>query len=198
MAVPEFYSGKLLYPAIAVLIGLSALFGVAIRPRLVLQGGGMVGKPAPELSLPVVANGARGHDGGPSEGPPNPPGSLGATVSLADLKGRPVLLDFWASWCGPCALEAPVVDRISRRFEKKGLVVLGVNVSDPPDIVRAYATQKGLSYPMVLDPGSSVSGRYGVKQLPSLVVIDRQGNVLAFLTGMVDEAALNDIVTAAL
>ena len=202
MAVPEFYSGKLLYPAIAVLIGLSALFGVAIRPRLVLQGGGMVGKPAPELSLPVVG----GYDGGPSKGPPSPPGSLGApvpgslgaTISLADLKGHPVLLDFWASWCGPCALEAPVVDRISRRFEKKGLVVLGVNVSDSPDVIRAYATQKGLSYPMVLDPGSRVSGRYGVKQLPSLVVIDRQGNVLAFLTGMVDEAALNDIVTAAM
>jgi cytochrome c biogenesis protein CcmG/thiol:disulfide interchange protein DsbE len=189
MAVPEFYSGKLLYPAIAVLIGLSALFGVAIRPRLVLQGGGMVGKPAPDLSLPVVANGAVGPDG---ERAPN------ARMSLADLKGHPVLLDFWASWCGPCALDAPVVDRVSRRFGKKGLVVLGVNVSDSPEVIKAYAAQKGLSYPMVLDPGSTVSGRYGVKQLPSLVVIDRQGNVLAFLTGMVDEASLNDIVTAAM
>ncbi len=64
MAVPEFYSGKLLYPAIAVLIGLSALFGVAIRPRLALQGSGMIGKPAPALSLPVVANGPAAHAGG--------------------------------------------------------------------------------------------------------------------------------------
>ena len=200
MAVPEFYSGKLLYPAIAVLIGLSALFGVAIRPRLVLQGGGMVGKPAPELSLPVVANGAgAGIAGSVANGlAASAVGPAGAQMSLANLKGHPVLLDFWASWCGPCAIEAPIVDRVSRRFEKKGLVVLGVNVSDTPDVVRAYAAQKGLSYPMVLDPGSTVSGRYGVKQLPSLVVIDRQGNVLAFLTGMVDEAALNDIVTAAL
>jgi thiol-disulfide isomerase/thioredoxin len=181
MAVPEFYSGKVLYPAIAVLIGLSALFGVAIRPRLVLQGGGMVGKPAPELSLPVAANGERG-----------------TQMTLADLKGRPVLLDFWASTCGPCAVEAPIVDRISRRFEKKGLVVLGVNVSDPPEIVRAYTAQKGLSYRMVLDPSGDVSSRYGVRAIPSLVVIDKQGNVLTFLTGMVDEAALSDIVTAAL
>jgi cytochrome c biogenesis protein CcmG/thiol:disulfide interchange protein DsbE len=185
MAVPEFYSGKILYPAIAVLIGLSALFGVAIRPRLVLPGGGMVGKPAPELTLPVVANTLKG--AGPT-----------AQASLADLKGHPVLLDFWASWCGPCAVEAPVVDRVSRRFERKGLVVLGVNVSDTPDVVRAYAAQKGLSYPMVMDPGSGVSNRFGVKQLPSLVMIDKQGNVMAFLTGVVDEAALNDIVTAAL
>ena len=181
MAVPEFYSGKILYPAIAVLVALSALFGVAIRPRLVVPSGGMVGKPAPELSLPVAANGA-----------------AGARMSLADLKGHPVLLDFWASWCGPCAMEAPVLDRVARRFEKKGLVVMGVNVSDTPDVIRAYATQKGLSYPMVVDAGSAASSRYGVQQLPSLVVIDRQGNVMAFLTGWVDEAALSDIVTAAM
>jgi thiol-disulfide isomerase/thioredoxin len=183
MAVPEFYSGKVLYPAIGVLIGLSALFGVAIRPRLVLPSSGMVGKPAPELALPVAANEAPGG---------------GGTVTLADLRGRPVLLDFWASWCGPCAVEAPIVDRISRRFEKKGLVVLGVNVSDPPEVVRAYATKKGLSYPMVLDSANTSATRWGVTQLPSLVVIDKQGNVLAFLTGMVDEASLSEIVTAAL
>ena len=181
MAVPEFYSGKLLYPAIAVLIGLSALFGVAIRPRLALQGDGMIGKPAPPLSLAVVANGAPG-----------------AQMNLADLKGHPVLLDFWASWCGPCAMEAPVVDRVARRYEKKGLTVLGVNVSDSADVVRAYAAQKGLSYPMVLDPGSGASNRYGVRQLPSLIVIGKDGNVLAFLTGLVDEASLNDVVEAAM
>src|SRR5262249_1711701 len=133
MAVPEFYSGKILYPAIAVLLGLSALFGLAILPRLGVQGQ-MVGKPAPALSLPVAAN-----------------GTPGTRRRLADLKGRAVLLDFWASWCGPCAIEAPVVDRLARRYEKKGLVVMGVNVSDTPEIVRRYTEQKGLSYPMVMD-----------------------------------------------
>ncbi len=187
MAVPEFYSGKLLYPAIAVLIGLSTLFGVAIRPRLTLQGGGMVGKPAPEVSLPWVSGGVAAAGEQP-----------GARMSVAEFKGRPILLDFWASWCGPCAMEAPVIDRISRRFEKKGLVVVGVNVSDSPEVIRAYATQKGLSYPMALDAGSAASTAYGVRQLPSLVVIDRQGNVMAFLTGAVDEASLSEIVTAAM
>jgi cytochrome c biogenesis protein CcmG, thiol:disulfide interchange protein DsbE len=180
MAVPEFYSGKILYPAIAVLIGLSALFGVAIRPRLVLQGG-MVGKPAPALSLPVAAN-----------------GEPGARMNLADLKGHAVILDFWASWCGPCAAEAPVIDRVARRYEKKGLVVLGVNVDDSPEIIRAYASQKGLSYPMVIDVGKDASLKYGVDKLPSLIVIDKQGQVLAYLTGLVDEASLNEIVTAAM
>ena len=181
MAVPEFYSGKILYPAIAVLIALSALFGVAIRPRLVPNGSAMVGKQAPELSLPVAAN-----------------GTPGARMSLAELKGHPILLDFWASWCGPCAMEAPVVDRMARRYEKKGLIVMGVNVDDSPEVIRAYASRKGLSYPMVVDEGKRASFQYGVDKLPSLVLIDRQGQVLAVLSGMVDEAALNDILTAAM
>ena len=181
MAVPEFYSGKILYPAIGVLIGLSALFGVAIRPRLMPGGGGMVGKPAPALALPVAAN-----------------GEPGSQMSLADLKGHPVLLDFWASYCEPCAVEAPIVDRVARRFGKHGLVVMGVNGGDTPDTIRAYATQKGLSYPMVVDAGGEVSAKYGVDKIPSLVVIDRQGQVLAYLSGIVDEAALNEIVRAAL
>src|SRR5688500_918503 len=82
MAVPEFYSGKTLYPAIAVLIGLSALFGLAILPRLAPRGGGMTGKPAPALSVPVVAN-----------------GDAGARLDLANLMGQAVVLDFWATHC---------------------------------------------------------------------------------------------------
>ena len=110
MAVPEFYSGKILYPAIAVLLALSSLFGLAVLPRLALGSTrGMKGKPAPAFTLPVVAN-----------------GTAGQKLDLAELKGHPVILDFWASWCGPCAIEAPVLDRLARRYEKKGLVVLGV------------------------------------------------------------------------
>ncbi len=181
MAVPEFYSGKILYPAIVVLLALTALFGLAILPRLGLPSGRLVGKPAPAFALPVAAN-----------------GEVGKSMKLDDLKGRPVLLDFWASWCGPCAAEAPVIDRVARRFEKKGLVVMGVNVDDPPEAIKAYASQKGLSYPMVVDVGKRASMQYGVEKLPSLVVIGRDGNVVAFLTGIVDEAALNEVVGAAL
>jgi cytochrome c biogenesis protein CcmG, thiol:disulfide interchange protein DsbE len=181
MAVPEFYSGKILYPAIAVLLGLSGLFGLAILPRLAPSDRGMVGKRAPEFTLPVAAN-----------------GDPGARMSVADLKGRPVILDFWASWCGPCALTAPVLDRLSRRYEKEGLVVLGVNGSDSPAVIQAYTAKKGLSYPTVADMRSEVSDRYGVDKLPSLVVIDKEGNVLAYLVGVIDESSLNEIITAAL
>lgn len=122
----------------------------------------------------------------------------GKMLALSSLRGKYVLLDFWASWCGPCAMEAPVIDRVARRYEKRGLVVMGVNVDDGAEVIKAYASQKGLSYPMVMDIGKQASLKYSVDKLPSLVVIDRQGNVLAFVTGMIDEASLNEILTAAM
>lgn len=181
MAVPEFYSGKVLYPAISVLLALSALFGLAILPRLAPGAGGMVGKPAPDVTLPVAANGERG-----------------SRMQLAELKGQAVILDFWASWCGPCGMQAPILDRIARRYQKKGLVVLGVNVDDPLSVASQYAIQKGLSYPILLDDKKAASEQYGVDKLPSLVVVDRQGNVAAYLTGLIDEGSLDEIVAAAL
>ncbi|WP_044987221.1 TlpA family protein disulfide reductase [Sorangium cellulosum] len=181
MAEPESNSGKILYPAVAVLIALSALFGLAILPRLAPGVGGMVGAVAPDVTLPVAAN-----------------GEPGARMQLAELKGQPVILDFWATWCGPCAIQAPILDRIARRYEKKGLVVLGVNVDDPPHVASQYALKKGLSYPILIDDAKEASVRYGVDKLPSLVVIDRQGNVAAYLTGIVDEASLSEIVAATL
>jgi cytochrome c biogenesis protein CcmG/thiol:disulfide interchange protein DsbE len=126
MAVPEFYSGKILYPAIAILIGLTALFGTAILPRLALGfGSGMVGQQAPDFTLPVVAN-----------------GDPGARMQLAELKGRPVVIDFWATWCGPCQVQAPILDRLARKYEGRGLVVLGVNIDDPPALAKEYAKRR--------------------------------------------------------
>ncbi|APR85297.1 Thioredoxin family protein [Minicystis rosea] len=161
------------------MLGAGALISLAVLPRLVPETHGMVGKPAPDVVLSVAAN-----------------GQVGKELRLADLKGQAVLLDFWASWCGPCAMEAPVVDRVARRFEKKGLVVMGVNVDDTPEVIRAYTAKKKLGYQMVI--GRDASRKYGVEKLPSLVVIDRQGNVQAFLTGMVDEESLSEIVGAAM
>ncbi|AUX27633.1 thioredoxin [Sorangium cellulosum] len=181
MAEPEFNSSKILYPAIAVLIALSALFGLAVLPRLSPGAGGMIGAAAPDVTLPVAAN-----------------GDPGARMQLAELKGQPVILDFWATWCGPCAVQAPILERISRRYQKKGLVVLGVNVDDPPHVASQYAIQKGLSYPILIDAEKHASVRYGVERLPSLVVIDRQGKVVAYLTGVIDEASLSEIVAATL
>ncbi len=181
MAVPEFYSGKVLYPAIGVLIGLTTLFGLAILPRLTRGSHGMVGKPAPDFTLPVAAN-----------------GDAGARMQLQELKGRPVVIDFWASWCGPCAMQAPILDRLARKYEGRGLVVLGVNIDDPPALAKEYARRKGLSYPILMDSNNEAGPMYGVSKLPSLIVIDRQGNVSSFMTGLVDEPSLDEVIAAAM
>jgi thiol-disulfide isomerase/thioredoxin len=181
MAVPEFYSGKILYPAIGVLLGLSTLFGLAILPRLAPHTGGIVGRPAPDASFPLVAN-----------GDPN------ARMQISTLKGHPIVLDFWATWCGPCAAQAPILDRIARRHQKKGLIVLGINAEDPPEAIRAYAAKKGLSYPMVLDVTKEAFARYGVSTLPSVVVINKEGRIVRYFTGLIDEASLDEVIAGTL
>src|SRR5262249_37928232 len=149
---------------------LSALFGLLILPRLSPPDSGLVHKTAPDVTMPVAAN-----------------GDPGARMQISSLKGHPVVLDFWASWCGPCAMQAPILDHVARRYEKRGLVVLGIDVDDGPEVAKAFAAKKGLSYPIVVDSTKEASHLYGVDTLPSLVIIDKEGTVKAYLTGVVDE-----------
>lgn len=169
--------GAILNASGGVLIALGTLAILAILPRLAPTRGALPGRIAPPFSMEVAAN-----------------GDIGRSISLADLKGHPVVLDFWASWCGPCALEAPVVSVVARRFLKHGVVVVGVNGSDPPDVIRAYAASKHLGYPMVLDVESRVAQRYGVDRLPTLVIIDKAGEVHAFVSGLVDESGIAELL----
>ena len=180
MAEREFYSGKILYPTIVALMALSVLFGFAILPRL-FPTSTLVGHPAPDFALEVV-NG----------------GSPGDRIQLSGLKGQSVILDFWATWCEPCQIVAPILDRVSRKHQGKGLVVVGVNTSDQPGLAPVFAKRKGLSYPIVYDTGDDVARRYGVSNLPTLVMINPQGNVVAIRTGVEDESAIEDLVTSAL
>ncbi len=175
MAQPEFYSGKTLYPVIGVLIALSVLFGLVIMPRLAPAGGRLVEKPAPDFTLPVIAN-----------------GDPGARMHLADLREKVVVLEFWASWCKPCAIQAPILDRVARRYPDD-VVVLGINVEsdDTPELVKRYARQKGLTYPMLQDLRGEAQGPYQATSLPTVVVIDRQGNIAELVRGVYREELLD-------
>jgi thiol-disulfide isomerase/thioredoxin len=180
MAEREFYSGKILYPTIIALVALSVLFGFAILPRL-FANSALVGKPAPDFALEVVASGAAGD-----------------RVHLEELKGKAVILDFWATWCEPCQRIAPVLDRISRKHQGKDLVVVGVNTSDQPGLAPLFAKKKGLSYPIVYDEGDQVAQRYGVTNLPTLVVINPQGNVVAVRVAPEDESTIEGLLAQAM
>ena len=103
--------------------------------------------------------------------------SAGKPVALADYKGQIVLLNFWASWCGPCRQEMPILEQLNRQYRNKGVTLLGVNVE--PDSAAAVNWLKAtpVSFPILFDVDSKVSKLYQVEGMPNTVILDRKGLV---------------------
>lgn len=117
-------------------------------------------------------------------------GPRGERVELEALRGKVVLLDFWATWCAGCVAFAPVTKRLHADYSPHGFVLVGVNQEPGDDArVRDFAADRGLSYPIVTDPGD-ISEKYGVHSLPSYVLIDRAGRVRAIHHHMASEPQL--------
>ena len=109
------------------------------------------------------------------------------SVSLASYRGQVVVLNFWASWCGPCQDEAPVLQRWHRRLSKQGGGVLGIDVLDVTSDAKAFVRKYGLTYTQVRDPDGSHLSDFGVRQYPETVVVDRRGRIAAVQRGPVDD-----------
>jgi thiol-disulfide isomerase/thioredoxin len=103
-------------------------------------------------------------------------------ASIAAMRGRVVLLDFWATWCGPCRIVAPKLSALQNRYGAQGLSVLGVAADDVQDIA-AFARQTAVTYPLAADSRGETSGAYGVSSLPTLLVIDKRGVVREVAVG---------------
>lgn len=120
---------------------------------------------APDLNLPVLTAG-----GGV--------GPVGSKVALKDLRGKPVLVNVWASWCVPCRDEAPVLEGLWRDLKGKGALVLGMDVQDVSDDARAFTKEFGLTYPSLRDgSGTDVRKGFETTGVPETYLIDRDGRI---------------------
>ena len=104
----------------------------------------------------------------------------GGQINLASLKGRVVVVNFWASWCGPCREEAPVFERVWQQYKNKDVVIVGVAYTDTEKNAKAYLQQFGNTYPNGLDIGTKISEMYNIQGVPETFIIDRNGNVSRF------------------
>ncbi len=152
-------------PLMALLVGVLALvivFGVATKRM------GAASRPAPALPTQTL----------------HPP-----MVGLASLRGRPVLVNFWASWCHPCQKEAPELERFAR--EGAGIRLVGVDTGDNARDARRFIRRYGWSFPVLRDSDNSVGDHYGIPGLPTTFALDARGRIVSKLVGPQTRASLD-------
>lgn len=116
----------------------------------------MIGTPAPDFTL----------------------GSLeGSNLRLSEYQGRVVMINFWATWCGPCRQEMPLLDELYTQYQPLGFTILGVNVEEDPSKAKQLLKESPVNFPILYDDKSEVSKLYKVVAMPSTVLVDRDGNV---------------------
>lgn len=127
------------------------------------QREGLVGKPAPEFTLPTLD---------------------GTNVSLSNLRGQVVVLDFWASWCPPCVQALPHLGQLYEEKLGSDVKIYAVNVQEDPSVIRNFVQAKNLKVPVLIDAQAKVAEQYNVESLPRTVVINKQGMVTEVFSGL--------------
>lgn len=139
----------------------------------------------------------------PAEGPLAPDFTLerldGSRVTLSALRGKVVVIDFWATWCSPCRAEMPWLVELAKRLEPRGVVFVAIDEDDPPGqvpLVRQFAQEvPGLERYAVLG-NPDIEAQYGVRSLPTLFVVDREGRIVERFVGQAEEATVLQAVVA--
>jgi cytochrome c biogenesis protein CcmG/thiol:disulfide interchange protein DsbE len=130
--------------------------------------------PAPNITLPVLVSGAG-----------LPP--VGQTASLASLKGTPVVLNLWASWCGPCRDEAPIFEKAWDKYKGKGALVLGLDLQDLSENALAFVKKYDITYPSLRDGTDASKRDLEATGVPETFIIDRKGRIALHITGQVTD-----------
>jgi cytochrome c biogenesis protein CcmG/thiol:disulfide interchange protein DsbE len=118
--------------------------------------------------------------------------------SIADFKGKPVLVNFWASWCDPCKDEAPEIQKAHKRLREAGGTVLGVTVSDASSDSQAFMRKYGLTFPSLRDVDGELAEDFGGTGVPETFLVDRQGRISSISRGQVVEGFLDDALAKVL
>ena len=119
----------------------------------------------------------------------------GGEIDLGGYRGRPVLLNFWATWCEPCKAEMPVFERAQQQYRDRGLVVLGVNFQERDEEISAFLSQVGVTFPSLADRTGEVSRQWRATGLPTTFLIDRQGIIRDVRVGAFTESMLEERLT---
>lgn len=125
-----------------------------------------VGRRAPELQLENLA---------------------GEQVRLSDLRGRPVMINFWAAWCGFCRIELPEMQEVYESYRDQGFTILAVDVQDDRTEVKSFVEELGLTFPVLLDSRGEVSRSYRIRGLPTSYFVDQDGVIIGRELGPVDK-----------
>jgi cytochrome c biogenesis protein CcmG/thiol:disulfide interchange protein DsbE len=176
MQPKTFFRRSALVIAALIAFGFLALlvWGMLNRePITGLSGVAMVDRPAPDFTLTTFK---------------------GATISLADLRGKPVVINFWASWCPPCRVEAPLIERTWRAYKNRGFMFLGVNIQDRKEDALNYIREFNITYPNGPDPAGEIAINYGVSGLPVTFFVSKKGKVVRRWVGAVESSVLNSSI----
>ena len=125
-------------------------------------------------------------------------GDDGQLLRLSDFRGQVVLLNFWATWCGPCRIEMPEFEEVYTEHADEGFAVIAVNNAESAATVQAFREELGLSFPLAMDEDGSIQTRYGIFNYPSTFLLDREGKVLSQHFGALTVAQINELVNGAL
>ena len=125
---------------------------------------------------------------------PNGPAPYNGRVSISDLRGQVVMLDFWASWCQPCREEAPTLAQVYREYRERGVEFIGVNLWDTPGDAELFLQQQGHEYPNGIDAEGKIAISYGVRGIPEKFFINRNGAIVRKFTGPMNPELLRQIL----
>lgn len=176
---------RLLRVALALLLGTAIFGGVYLADR------DSTGQGATRINAPGIA-GAQP----PRVGQPAADFQLmspdGQPVSLSQFEGRPVWINFWATWCPPCRAEFPDMDAVYREYQDTGLVLLAISFAESPEDVRRYLERTQPSFTIAVDPPGAVAGQYRVLGLPTHIYVDREGIVRDIRVGPMNQDLMRE------